>query len=142
MALILLTRTCVIFVFLTVIQGCSLCLDSLCGKVRGQSGHSKISSIISHTFYLWLDAPWHYLCLRCQQPVYFGVVRTMSVIWQKKTCSNIFFALLWRFRLQNTFVLSFIFYFVWKWIIHLKDFELTMTDQYALYTYTSALDLT
>lgn len=30
MALILLTRTCVIFVFLTVIQGCSLCLDLLC----------------------------------------------------------------------------------------------------------------
>lgn len=48
----------------------------------GQPGHSKNSSIISHTFYLWLDAPWLYLCLFCQQPVYFGVVRTMSLIWQ------------------------------------------------------------
>lgn len=107
----------------------------------GQPGHSKNSSIISHTFYLWLDAPWLYLCHCCQQPVYFGVVRTMSLIWQKKPVGT-YFTLLWRFCPQNTFVFSFIFYSVGKWFIHLKDIELTMTDQYALYMYTSALDVT
>lgn len=60
----------------------------------GQPGHSKNSGIISHTFYLWLDAPWLYLCLFCQQPVYFGVVRTMSLIWQKKACWNIFYVVM------------------------------------------------
>lgn len=48
MALILKTRTCVIFVFLTVIQGCSLCLDLLCGKAEVNPGILRLKHYIVH----------------------------------------------------------------------------------------------